>query len=149
MSMFKGIATASNTARLPRLSPGIHEVVVDQIEGISPRGGGAAVITDYTVVKSGNPADPVGCKRSYYQTVKTDSLGFVKLYCAALLGVDPKDNEKVEKEISPVAEETMNSAISAAQPFRGTRLGVQVDLVADKKDASKKHANHVFSPVSA
>ena len=150
MDLFQGIENASNSDRLPRLSYGRQRIRIDRMKGISLQAGnGTALIVDFTVLESNNKEDPPGATRSYYQGISKFTLGYVKNFAAACLGIDPRDTEKVAKEVNPIVKKALDAAIGTEQIFTNVELIVQVDPKEDKEVKGKFHANHVFYPVEA
>lgn len=148
MGLFKGIKDADTSNRLPKLGFGRHEVEITLVEGFSYKmSTGAGIVVNYKVVQSGNPADKVGDERAYFQGITKLTLGYIINFAAAALGIDPRDKAKVDAEVRPIVEATMDAAISKEQVFKGVHLIVQVDPSPDKENPSKVHANHTFYPV--
>jgi hypothetical protein len=153
MGLFEGVETAKGMGNNPKLSAGIHDV---EVQNCQAKKGffGNVYIVEYKVLKSGNTADPVGVTRGWTQnldakneTEKDGKLGALKAFASACLGVDPKDADKVEKEVSPIVKKALEQSISQDQVFKGVKVRVQVEA-ARKTKSNFDFVPHSFSPVT-
>lgn len=152
MGLFEGVETAKGMEKNPKLGQGVHTV---EIQSCQTKNGffGNVYIVEYKVLESGNTADIPGCIRGWTQnmdaknvTEKDAKLGALKAFAAACLGVDPKDQVKVDKDVVPVVKKALEQSVSSDQVFKGVKLRVQVDPTRKTK-AGQDFTPHSFAPV--
>jgi hypothetical protein len=148
MGLFEGVESAKMQENNPKLSTGQHRVKIEKC--LAKKGfHGNAFICEYRVITSGHASDPVGSLRGWTQNMDKNeaiALGNMKAFAAACLGVNPKDQAKVEAEVSPVCKKALEESISSAQIFKGIELDVQVD--PEKKTEKGLFTKHTFAPVT-
>lgn len=105
--MFEGLdkKEVSGNSRHPALGVGDFVVRIEDVIFLKTRGKGDAFIVEYTVVESSNPEkDPVGAKRTWYQSYQDVDIaqGETLKFMYACLGFDAKrDRDRIKTEVTP------------------------------------------------
>jgi hypothetical protein len=157
MGMFAGVANAKMSEAQPPLTDGKFRVKFQRCIAKKLFKGGNAFIAEFTIVQSSDLVKhPVGALRGWVQKMEPAeiALGSLKAFGSAVLGVDPRDNAKVEAEIVPILEKSLDAAVSPTEnAFGGLEVDVQVDTIQTKPTAKDPQGHpftkHAWIPIPA
>jgi hypothetical protein len=102
------------------------------------------VIVECKIVESDVPERAPGTRASWVPKINPESMGSIKQFLAAANGIDPSDDETVNKEITPQVAEL---SFVTDSPLCGTKLGLQ--CVNVKTKAGGDFTKHVWSAIPA
>ena len=146
MGRYDGLETAIISEKGTKLSKGTHVVSLDAVS-ISENGkNGDYFIAEFTVIGSGNEADPVGESRTWTQSLakKTEYLPKLKMFAYAVLGY----NRKLPADAVQLTEvdKTLKGVLAALEDksdplkTRGRKLKVTVDdIITGQNRPFKTH----------
>lgn len=143
---FKGVRDAKIYGSGNPLGIGLYELEITACIDKDLLGGGKAFIVEFKVLKSTNPAHPVGTRASWFQSLKLHEVAFpaIKLFMFAALGKDARrDAAEIEKDILPNIEALLDASC-AEGALDGYRVKCEVWNKKTKTD--NDFSVHTFSP---
>lgn len=133
-SRWTGIGDANAAGdRKPWFEPGLYDVEIQQCNGVEGRKGGLFFVVEAKVLKIYETSEPKKMRKGsvYSQIINFDKdMGpiNVKRFILAAEGLDPNEADNSDE----VGEEEVEYAVHEDQPFAGTRLRLQCDLITTK-----------------
>jgi len=134
---------------------GRYELEIQKIILKETRRSGKGFIVECAVTKSSNEEkDPVGAKRSWFQSMKDLDVAFpaIKAFLYAALGYDysdPKQKEYLRAKVDPVIETiTFEACDESKNPMRGRKVGVETTAKITK-EKKQNFTRHDFFPVDS
>lgn len=153
---FKGLGTAKISERGQPLPLGTYILEVKRCLAKATQEKGDAFIVELKVVSADHPATVPESQHvrpgtegfSWFQkilpgTKRDTSLGAIKAFCLAVMGVNKDDKDKVEAE-SAKLEDNMDKVTGPEQVFAGSKVKCTVILITTKE--GKPFHLHQFSP---
>lgn len=129
-----------------------------QIEKIilkETRKSGKGFIVECTVVETSNEEkDPVGAKRSWFQSMKDLDVAFpaIKAFLYAALGYDyskKEDKEYLKAKVEPIIDTvTFQACDETRNPFKGRKVGVETTAKVTK-EKKQNFTRHDFFPADS
>lgn len=112
--LFQGIETVvpGNTGGTP-LTEGDYLLRIEDVIFLNTQMKGDAFIVEYTIVESSSPKEPVGAKRSWYQSMtnRPVAMGEIVKFMYAALGYEQKrDEARIATEVTPNIKAWTNAA---------------------------------------
>lgn len=134
---------------------GRYKLEVQKIILKETRKSGKGFIVECTVLESSNlDKDPVGAKRSWFQSMKDLDVAFpaIKAFLYAVLGYDygdPKQKEYLKAKVDPVIETiTFEACDETKNPFKGRTVGVETTAKITK-EKKQNFTRHDFFPTDS
>lgn len=142
---FAGLPSAQVFGKGNYLAQGGEYVI--SIEGMEYKDlfkGGSALIVEFEVVESNNDKDPVGSKRSWFQSKNASFGGAVLEFLYAVLGTDYKNDPAAAAEVQKASADLMQAALEKNE-FKGQKVRVSTSHKLTK-EAKKDFTVHVWTP---
>ena len=153
---FKGLNSAKMTDRGIPLPEGDYLLEIERVVAIETQEKGDAFIANFRVLEAAHPDKVQEASRvkagatghNWYQKIlpglkRETSLGAIKAFCLAVLGV-PKDNKEAVDAASAELEESMDSVTGPEQSFKGCKVRCNVVQITTKE--GKPFHLHQFRP---
>lgn len=141
MGLFKSIESAKVNQGGVYFNPGKYLVEVIAVKTIKSRKNMDLYIVECEILDSDVADRPTGSRASWVVNLAQDAaMGNIKAFLAAANGIDPSDEDAVQREIT---EEVADLSYADENPVAGVKLGLQVTLV--KTRAGTDFSRHFWS----
>lgn len=126
-----------------KLQDGTFVVSIEQCLGKQTNLKGYCFISEFKVITSTNPANPVGSKAGFVQDLRIPQMAWSRLmyFVAALIKKDIRDSAQLA-EVRTVCEQVMNDCVA------GKYNGAQLVVISQRSIAKNGHTyqKYTFQP---
>ena len=142
MGLFSGIESAKVGAGGVYFLAGLYKVRIVKVTTINSRKKDDLFIVEAKILESDNKDRKVGSSCSWVVNLKQDAaLGNIKGFVAAANGIDPTDEDTVNKEVT---EEAVEYVCSDDNPLKDVELNLECTAI--KTRAGGDFTLHKWSP---
>jgi len=128
MGIFDGMATAKTFAQPNYLKPGLYDLRIVRCLVLDTQRSGVGFIVELEVLSSTHSDHPVGSTASWFQGMSKNHAtaeGAIKEFVCALMGIELKDETRIQNEINPNIIGWLEAAIGPQNIFRGRCIHVE------------------------